>query len=283
MASKLLNIRMDEDMLKDLKEVCGELGINVTDAIKTFSKEMIENRKLPTMKEEKREVGIESLINKMVERNEINGNVKEYEEMNEKISDIVLKCSADLRSFIDKNLFNISYQELIEEFKKEYGDKFKNDILDIIISFYESYYKEMLESYLPIHEEIEKFEQEKYISAMKNIKEKNPELYKELLDGYTYNLDFQIMYSFGSNGYFEVKKVLEELLSFEEIREYVIYTNKIKSCKTEQEKKDFIDNIPEERKKVLASILTRINEYNEKQEEMKKNNKEGDKDEENFI
>ena len=31
MASKLLNVRMDQEMLDELKNVCGELEITVTD------------------------------------------------------------------------------------------------------------------------------------------------------------------------------------------------------------------------------------------------------------
>lgn len=281
MANKLLNIRMDEDMIKDLKEVCGELGVNVTDAIKAFSKNMIENRELPAVKEEKENFTLETLLKECREYQETNKNIKEYEEMNEKISNIILDCNENLRNFIFYHWTDNSYQELVSKFKEEYGEKFKDEILDIITNFYEFYYHDTAESYLPIYEEIKKFENEKYISAMENIKEKNPQLYKELLDNYTYNLKFDKMYVFNSSGYFETKKAIEELLSPEEIKEYVEYMNKIDSCKTEEEKSNYRNSIPDETKIILASAFDKINEYQE--ENRKKKEIEESETEENLT
>ena len=281
MANKLLNIRMDENMIKDLKEVCGELGVNVTDAIKAFSKNMIENRELPAVKEEKENFTLETLLKECREYQETNKNIKEYEEMNEKISNIILACNENLRNFIFYHWTDNSYQELVSKFKEEYGEKFKDEILDIITNFYEFYYHDTAESYLPIYEEIKKFENEKYISAMENIKEKNPQLYKELLDNYTYNLKFDKMYVFNSSGYFETKKAIEELLSPEEIKEYVEYMNKIDSYKTEEEKSNYRNSIPDETKIILASAFAKINEYQE--ENRKKKKIEESETEENLI
>ena len=286
MANKLLNIRMDENMIKDLKEVCGELGVNVTDAIKAFSKNMIENRELPAVKEEKENFTLETLSKEYAEYQETNKNIKEYEEMNEKISNIILACNENLRNFIFYHWTDNSYQELVSKFKEEYGEKFKDEILDIITNFYEFYYHDTAESYLPIYEEIKKFENEKYISAMENIKEKNPQLYKELLDNYTYNLKFDKMYVFNSSGYFETKKAIEELLSPEEIKEYVEYMNKIDSYKTEEEKSNYRNSIPDETKIILASAFAKINEYqeeNRKKEKIEESEIEESETEENLT
>lgn len=264
MASKLLNVRMDEEMLKDLKEVCGELGINVTDAIKSFSKELIEKKKLPTEKvEEKKETSWRDIIND--DFFETCGHAKEYEEMLEQISDIILSCNKDLRTFILKKWseYRNSYQELTEEFKNEYGEEFKNKILDIITNFYEFHFKDVENSYGFQIDDQEKFQQEKYISAMENIKRKNPELYKELLDEYTYNLNFTEMYCFDTNGYFETKKMLEKILTKEEINEYVKYSKEIHSCRTEQEKEEFRNSISQERINILNPIFDKIRNYQE--------------------
>ena len=53
MASKLLNVRMDQEMLDELKNVCGELEITVTDAIKLFTRKLIKERKLVIEEENK--------------------------------------------------------------------------------------------------------------------------------------------------------------------------------------------------------------------------------------
>lgn len=264
MASKLLNVRMDEEMLKDLKEVCGELGINVTDAIKSFSKELIEKKKLPT--ESKEEIkDIETFLKWADERNETCGDNEGYERMNEEISDILLSCHKDLRSFIAGNLFTYrnQYQELAKKFKEEYGEEFKDRILDVITNFYEIYYKEMIDTHGPIHDAEEKFQQEKYISVMQSLKEKNLKLYNELLNDYSYNLSPDNGISFSYEGYFEVKKILEELLTVEEIKEYVKYINEISNFegKPREELENFKNNIPDERWEILSPILDKVSEY----------------------
>lgn len=269
MATKLLNIRMDEEMLKDLKEVCGELGINVTDAIKSFSKELIQKKVLPCEdKEEKKDV--KDILKKIVgDYNETCGDSKGYEKMSEEVSDTLLSCHKDLREFITKNLFVYrgQYQELAKQFKEEYGEDFKNRILDIITSFYEKYYQDMIDTYGPIEDAREKFQQEKYISAMKNIKKNNPELYNKLLNDYTYDLEPDEGMFLNCDGYFETKKVLEELLTAEEIKEYVKYTNEINSFrgKPREELENFKNNIPDERWEILSPILDKVMAKREKE------------------
>lgn len=263
MATKLLNIRMDEEMLKNLKEVCGELGINVTDAIKSFSKELIEKKVLPTENKEEKE-DIISFFKFANDLNETCGDNEGYEKMSEEVSDIILTCHKDLRSFIDGNLFTYrdQYPELAKKFKEEYGEEFKNKILDIITNFYEKHYQEMIDTHGPIHDAEEKFQQEKYISVMENLKEKNSKLYNELLNNYSYNLSPNAGTSFSHNGYFETKKILEELLTPEEIKEYITYRNEVESFDGKKEElENFKNSISDERWKILIPILDKTEEY----------------------
>ena len=262
MASKLLNIRMDEGMLQELKNVCGELGINVTDAIKSFSKELIENKKLPN--ENKKEEEKVDFVKFFEEFNENCGDVKGYEKMQEEISDIILTCSKDLREFINGNCikYSNSYEDLAKNFKEIYSKEFNDRILDVIIDFYERHYKAMLDTYLPMVQEAKKFKQEKYIVAMEKLKEKDPQLYKELLDEYTLDINHYQAGYLNTKGYLEAEKKLKEVLNPEELKEYVEYS-KVSFYNKETSK--YLDNIGKERREILRIAVNKVEERLEKE------------------
>ena len=47
MSMKLVNIRMDEDLKKEMEIVCNDLGINITTAFTIFSKKMTREKRIP--------------------------------------------------------------------------------------------------------------------------------------------------------------------------------------------------------------------------------------------
>ncbi len=47
MAQTLINIRMDEDLKKNLEQTCQELGMNVTTAFTIFAKKMCREKRIP--------------------------------------------------------------------------------------------------------------------------------------------------------------------------------------------------------------------------------------------
>ncbi|MDR2870869.1 MAG: type II toxin-antitoxin system RelB/DinJ family antitoxin [Deferribacteraceae bacterium] len=47
MAQALVNIRMDEDLKRDLDKTCQELGMNMTTAITIFAKKMTREKRIP--------------------------------------------------------------------------------------------------------------------------------------------------------------------------------------------------------------------------------------------
>ena len=47
MAQTLLNIRMDEELKKDLEKTCQELGMNMTTAFTIFAKKMTREKRIP--------------------------------------------------------------------------------------------------------------------------------------------------------------------------------------------------------------------------------------------
>lgn len=272
MASKLLNIRMDEGMLQELKNVCGELGINVTDAIKSFSKELIENKKLPNENKEEEEKF--DFMKSLEEFNENCGDIEGYEKMQEEISDIILNCNKELRKFINEKCikYSNSYEDLAKNFKEIYSKEFNDRILDVIIDFYKRHYKAMLDTYLPMAQAAKKFKQEKYIVTMEKLKEKDPQLYKELLDEYTLDLDYYDAIGLKEEGYLETEQKLKEILNPEELKEYIEYTKATRSCKKEESER-YLNNIGKERKEILITAVKKVKERLKK-EELEKEQKE---------
>lgn len=47
MAQTLVNIRMDEELKKNMEQVCQELGMNMTTAITIFAKKMTREKQIP--------------------------------------------------------------------------------------------------------------------------------------------------------------------------------------------------------------------------------------------
>ena len=47
MAQTLVNIRMDEDLKKNMEQTCQELGINMTTAFTIFAKKMSREKRIP--------------------------------------------------------------------------------------------------------------------------------------------------------------------------------------------------------------------------------------------
>ena len=47
MSMKLVNIRMDEDLKKEMEIVCNDLGINITTAFTIFVKKLTREKRIP--------------------------------------------------------------------------------------------------------------------------------------------------------------------------------------------------------------------------------------------
>lgn len=47
MAQTLVNIRMDEELKKNMEQTCQELGMNMTTAITIFAKKMTREKRIP--------------------------------------------------------------------------------------------------------------------------------------------------------------------------------------------------------------------------------------------
>ena len=47
MSMKLINIRMDEDLKKEMEIACNDLGINITTAFTIFAKKLTREKRIP--------------------------------------------------------------------------------------------------------------------------------------------------------------------------------------------------------------------------------------------
>ena len=47
MAQTLVNIRMDEELKRNMEQICQELGMNMTTAITIFAKKMTREKRIP--------------------------------------------------------------------------------------------------------------------------------------------------------------------------------------------------------------------------------------------
>lgn len=47
MSMKLINIRMDEDLKREMEIVCDDLGINITTAFTIFAKKLTREKRIP--------------------------------------------------------------------------------------------------------------------------------------------------------------------------------------------------------------------------------------------
>lgn len=302
MASKLLNVRMDQEMLDELKNVCGELEITVTDAIKLFTRKLIKERKLVTEEEDKtprevldkikEEIPFKERVIEMLEVRDL----KKYEKMNEDIGDILLNCYKEFKAAIFPAAgAGMTYLEMVEDFKNQKGEELKNKIIDRMAedNFDEfEMTKKDIEEYCEFLEEQEKFEEEKSLDIMKKLKEENPKLYQELTNEYSYDISFYEMERTNCKTFNETKEMLEGILAPEEIKEYIRYNNEYLNDKTEvknifneeenrKTNERFLETLKEdkERYNMIKSILKKIDEENQRRAEIKAN--EDNKEEEN--
>lgn len=292
MANKLLNVRMDQEMIEDLKKVCGELEISVTDAIKLFSNKLITERTLPTeeKKEEKNEDFQEvtgDIIKEMLdEMNETGSNDEGYIQLHNELSDILSFYCKEFGYLVDSTIMKkkdertylfddkTPFSEIEKTFKEKYEEELKNKILNKMAEFYENYHKEYIEiereGFKMAEEERkkeQKVENDKYIDVMDNLKNENPDLYRELLNKYSYNIDYySVKHLLECETYSDAKKKLEEFLTPEEIKEYYTFHSEMKNCKTEEEKQKLIENIKkdENRAQILRSSINKFKEYGNK-------------------
>ena len=304
MASKLLNVRMDQEMLDELKNVCGELEITVTDAIKLFTRKLIKERKLVTEEEDKtpREVldkikegmSLEEITTEIVEV----GNLKKYEKMNEDIGDIILNCYKEFKAAIFPAAGSgMTYLEMVEDFKNQKGEELKNKIIDRMAKDNLESFEDAVDSikeYYEFLEEQEKFEEEKSLDIMKKLKEENPRLYQELTNEYSYDISFYEMERTNCKTFNETKEMLEGILTPEEIKEYIRYNNEYLNDKTEvknvfneeenrKTNERFLETLKEDKKRydMIKSILKKIDEENQRRAEIKAN--EDNKEEQNVV
>lgn len=304
MASKLLNVRMDQEMLDELKNVCGELEITVTDAIKLFTRKLIKERRLVTEEEDKtpREVldkikegmSLEEITTEIVEV----GNLKKYEKMNEDIGDIILNCYKEFKAAIFPAAGSgMTYLEMVEDFKNQKGEELKNKIIDRMAKDNLESFEDAVDSikeYYEFLEEQEKFEEEKSLDIMKKLKEENPRLYQELTNEYSYDISFYEMERTNCKTFNETKEMLEGILTPEEIKEYIRYNNEYLNDKTEvknvfneeenrKTNERFLETLKEDKKRydMIKSILKKIDEENQRRAEIKAN--EDNKEEQNVV
>lgn len=291
MANKLLNVRMNQEMIEDLKKVCGELEISVTDAIKLFSNKLIKERTLPV--EEKKEEENEDfqevtddIIKEMLdEMNETGSNDEGYIQLHNELSEILSFYCKEFGNLVESTIykhpkektiyidFKTPFSEIAKTFKEKYEEELKNKILDKMIKFYENSHRETLEieeqAFKMAEEERKKekkVENDKYIDVMENLKNENPDLYKKLLNQYSYNINYYDVNYLDCESYSDAKKKLEEFLTPEEIKEYYTFHSEMKNCKTEEEKQKLIENIKkdENRAPILRSSINKFKEYGNK-------------------
>ena len=305
MASKLLNVRMDQEMLDELKNVCGELEITVTDAIKLFTRKLIKERKLVTEEEDKtpkevldkikEEIPFKERVIEMLEVRDL----KKYEKMNEDIGDIMLNCYREFKYFLNqKACLDIEYSEVVEDFKNQKGEELKNKIIDRMaednFDEYEMTREDMKEISRFLKEQ-EKFEEEKSLDIMRKLKEENPRLYQELTNEYSYDISFYEMERTNCKTFNETKEMLEGILTPEEIKEYIRYNNEYLNDKTEvknifneeenrKTNERFLETLKEDKKRydMIKSILKKIDEENQRRAEIKAN-EENKEEEQNIV
>lgn len=291
MANKLLNVRMDQEMIEDLKKVCGELEISVTDAIKLFSNKLIKERTLPAeeKKEEENEdfqEATDDIIKEMLdEMNETGSNDEGYIQLHNELSDILSFYCREFGYLVDSTIIKKTdektylfddktpFSEIEKTFKEKYEEELKNKILDKMADFYENYHKKYIEiereGFKMAEEERKKekkVENDKYIDVMENLKNENPDLYKKLLNQYSYNINYYDVNYLDCESYSDAKKKLEEFLTPEEIKELYTYFSEINNCKTKEEKEKLIESIKkdENRAQILRSAIKKFKEYKNK-------------------
>ena len=271
MASKLLNVRMEQEMIDELKKVCGELDISVTDAIKHFSTKLIEERTLaPTNGDKNSKEIIEEMNDErtfeefFAEIDDVNCNAEKFEKTFEEISDIVLFYYRSFNKMISENPYTCCekpYEYFIQRFEKEYGERLKDEIIKKLIDFCKLKYDDCRSSYYELWEIGENLYKGKILETMKNLRKENPNLFKELVNKYSYDIPYDLMLILDCHTYEEAKEKLESSLTPEEIKIYLEYENypkeNIASFK-EELKKD------EPKRQLLISAYEKIEVFRKK-------------------
>lgn len=273
MANKLLNVRMDQEMIEDLKKVCGELEISVTDAIKLFSNKLITERTLPT--EEKKEDNrpmIEGSWEIFQEKVETGLNQEKYIQLHNELSNILSFYCKEFANLI-VSITTEPFDEIEKTFKEKYEDELKNKIFEKITNFYIEYYNFKVEEnekikkmFKEMEEKEKEIENNRYIDVMENLKSENPDLYRKLLNKYSYNLTSYEVSELDCKNYNDAKKKLEEFLTPEEIKEYYAFNSEIFYCQTEKEKEKVLENFKKDEKKfeLLETAIKKFKEYKNK-------------------
>ena len=90
MAQALVNVRMDEDIKKEMEEICKELGITMSTAINIFARKMIREKRIPF------EVSIDPFYSEK--------NIKELKESIKQLKEgkVVKKSMEELETLIDE-------------------------------------------------------------------------------------------------------------------------------------------------------------------------------------
>lgn len=256
MASKLLNIRMDEEMLIELKEVCKELDISVTDALKLFSRKLIKER---TLSVEEKNFNTKTKKEILEDLTEFCSN-EEYTKLDEYISDVISEYFNNLKKIVKseeivKDIPNMleKTKVVVERYKEEYGEELKNNITNRISEFFmmymNQYYESVLASTEEYNQEMKRIEKTKYEDIMNILKVKDLKLYNELIEKYSYDINVFDMYSLNCNDYIEAKNKLEKLMTKEEISEFFKYKKIVKESKNNLEKEEYLNKLLKEDKK----------------------------------
>ena len=117
-----------------------------------------------------------------------------------------------------------------------------------------------------MEEKEKEIENNRYIDVMENLKSENPDLYRKLLNKYSYNLTSYEVSELDCKNYNDAKKKLEEFLTPEEIKEYYAFNSEIFYCQTEKEKEKVLENFKKDEKKfeLLETAIKKFKEYKNK-------------------
>lgn len=283
MATKLLNVRMEQEMIDELKKVCGELDISVTDAIKHFSTKLIEERTLAPTNGDKNSKEIiddmnweKTLLEDWEDSDDVNYDPEKFEKTFEEISNIVLFYYRNFNKMISENPYTCCekpYEYFIQRFEKEYGERLKDEIIKKLTDFCKLKYDEWRSSYYEMWEMGENLRKGKMLETMNNLRKENPNLFKELVGKYSYDIPYSLMFVLDCHTYEEAKEKLESSLTPEEIKVYLEYENYPKeniatfkeAIKKDENKYQLLIKAHEKIQAFSKETMRKIQEKNEKE------------------
>ena len=120
MSMKLINIRMDEDLKKEMEIVCNDLGINITTAFTIFAKKLTREKRIPFS------VSIDSFYS--------NKNIAALQNSIDEVKDgkVIMKTIEELEGFSQQlGIQNFELDEKLTEFLPSLAEflKTKREIL----------------------------------------------------------------------------------------------------------------------------------------------------------